>query len=299
MKYQIISDSSCDFSPEMAKEHGLIVVPFLISFDGETFLKENVDIDIREFYDKMVENPKVYPKTSLPPVQAYVDTFLPIVEKGEGVICICISTKFSGSMQSACNARDIILETYPDAKIAVIDATINTVLQGQYVFEALDMQKAGLPFEETVAHLERIKSTGRIFFTVGDLEYLRHGGRIGKLSGIAGSILGIKPLITLKEGEIFSSGLVRSRKKSLEKVISLLAEYMKEVNAKIKDYSFVIGFGYEYDEAVAFRKQLMEALADTYSFALEDLPIRQIGATIAVHTGPYPIGVGIIKHWNA
>lgn len=299
MKYQIISDSSCDFSPEMAKEHGLIVVPFLISFDGETFLKENVDIDIREFYDKMVENPKVYPKTSLPPVQAYVDTFLPVVEKGEGVICICISTKFSGSMQSASNARDIILETYPDAKIAVIDATINTVLQGQYVFEALDMQKAGLPFEETVAHLERIKSTGRIFFTVGDLEYLRHGGRIGKLSGIAGSILGIKPLITLKEGEIFSSGLVRSRKKSLEKVISLLAEYMKEVNAKIKDYSFAIGFGYEYDEAVAFRKQLMEALADTYSFASEDLPIRQIGATIAVHTGPYPIGVGIIKHWNA
>lgn len=299
MNYQIISDSSCDFSLEMAKEHNLIVVPFVVSFDGETFFKENVDIGIREFYDKMVENPKVYPKTSLPPVQAYADAFLPIVEKGEGIICICITTKFSGSMQSACNARDIILETYPDAKIAVIDATVNTVLQGQFVFEALDMQKNGLPFEETVAHLERIKSTGRIFFTVGDLEYLRHGGRIGKLSGIASSILGIKPLITLKEGEIFSSGLVRSRKKSLEKVISLLAEYMKEVNAKVKDYSFAIGFGYEYDEAVTFRKQLIETLADTYSFALEDLPIRQIGATIAVHTGPYPIGVGIIKHWNA
>lgn len=299
MKYQIISDSSCDFSPEMARENNLIVIPFMVSFDGEKFLKENVEIGIREFYDEMVENPKVYPKTSLPPVQDYVDAFLPIVQKGEGIICICISTKFSGSMQSASNARDIILESYPDAQIAVIDATVNTVLQGQYVFEALNMRDSGLPFEETVAHLERIKSTGRIFFTVGDLEYLRHGGRIGKLSGIAGSVLGIKPLITLKEGEIFSSGLVRSRKKAFEKIIVLLSDYLKEVNADIKDYSFALGFGYDYDEAVSFRKHLVETLSDSYPLKEEDFPIRQIGATIAVHTGPYALGIGIIKRWNA
>ncbi len=299
MNYQIISDGSCDFSPEMALENNLTVVPFSVSFDGETFLKENVDIDIRNFYDKMVANPKVFPKSSLPSVQEYVDTFLPIAEKGEGIICICISTKFSGSMQSALNAKDIVLETYPDAQIAVIDATVNTVLQGQYVFEALKMRDANLPFEETVAHLERIKSTGRIFFTVGDLEYLRHGGRIGKLSGIAGSVLGVKPLITLKEGEIFSSGLVRSRKKALEKMIALLVEYMQEINADIKDYSFALGFGYDYEEAVTFRKHLIETLADRYPFREEDFPLRQIGATISVHTGPYALGIGIIKHWDA
>lgn len=146
----------------------------------------------------MVANPKVYPKTSLPSVQDYVDTFLPIAEKGEGIICICISTKFSGSMQSALNARDIVLESYPEVQIAVIDATVNTVLQGLLTYEALKMRDAGLSLEDNVANLERIKSTGRIFFTVGDLEYLKHGGRIGKLSGIAGSVLGIKPLITLK-----------------------------------------------------------------------------------------------------
>lgn len=299
MSYQIFSDSSCDFSPEMATENNLFVVPFFVSFDGETYLKENVDIEIRSFYDQMVENPKVFPKTSLPSVQDYVDAFLPVVQKGDDIICICISTKFSGSMQSALNAREVVLESYPDTKIAVIDATVNTVLHGQYVFEALDMRNKGLPFEETVAHLERIKSTGRIFFTVGDLEYLRHGGRIGKLSGIAGSVLGIKPLITLKEGEIFSSGLVRSRKKALDRMIGMLTDYLKEVNADIKDYSFALGYGYDYDEALAYRKYLVENLVGSYPFKEEDFPIRQIGSTIAVHTGPYAIGIGVMKHWNA
>jgi len=299
MSYQIISDSSCDFSPEMAKENNLIVVPFYVSFDGENYSKENVDVNIREFYDEMVANPKIFPKTSLPSVQDYVDTFLPIAEKGDDIICICISTKFSGSMQSALNAKEIILESYPQTQIAVIDATVNTVLQGLFVFEALKMRDASLPFDEVVSHLERIKSTGRIFFTVGDLEYLKHGGRIGKLSGIAGSVLGIKPLITLKEGEIFSSGLVRSRKKALEKMISLLTEYMNEVGADTKDYSFALGFGYDYDEAVAYRKQLIEALGNTYPLTEDELPIRQIGATISVHTGPYAIGIGVLKRWDA
>lgn len=79
MSYQIFSDSSCDFSPEMAKENNLFVVPFFVSFNGETYLKENVDIEIRSFYDQMVENPKVFPKTSLPSVQDYVDAFLPVI----------------------------------------------------------------------------------------------------------------------------------------------------------------------------------------------------------------------------
>lgn len=299
MSYQIFSDSSCDFSPAMAKENNLFVVPFYVSFDGETYKKENVDMEIRSFYDQVVENPKVFPKTSLPSVQDYVDAFLPVARTGDDIICICISTKFSGSMQSALNAKEIVLESCPDVKIAVIDATVNTVLHGQYVFEALDMRNKSVPFEDAVAHLERIKSTGRIFFTVGNLEYLKHGGRIGKLSGIAGSVLGIKPLITLKEGEIFSSGLVRSRKKALDKMISLLTDYMKEVDARIEDYSFALGYGYNYDEAVSYRKYLVETLSETYAFKEEDFPIRQIGATIAVHTGPYAIGIGIIRHWNS
>lgn len=299
MNYQIITDGSCDLPPELTKARNLPVVPFYVSFDSVKYQKELAEIGIRDFYEQMVQNPKVFPKSSMPSVQDYADVFLPLAKSGTAIICICITTKFSGSMQSALGAKDLVLETCPDARITVIDATINTVLQGLYVLEALAMRDSGISYEETVQALERIKSTGRIFFTVGNMDYLKHGGRIGKLSGLAGSILGIKPLITLKEGEIFPSGITRSRKKSMEKVIELLLDYLKENQADISHYSIAVGYGYDYDEAVTFRQMVIDTLKDSYPIAEENLPLYQIGATIGVHTGPYPLGLGIIKRYNA
>lgn len=299
MNYQIITDGSCDLPPELTKARNLPVVPFYVSFDSVDYQKELVEIGIRDFYEQMVQNPKVFPKSSMPSVQDYADVFLPLAKSGTAIICICITTKFSGSMQSALGAKDLVLETCPNARITVIDATINTVLQGLYVLEALAMRDAGVAYEETVQTLERIKSTGRIFFTVGNMDYLKHGGRIGKLSGLAGSILGIKPLITLKEGEIFPSGITRSRKKSMEKVIELLVDYLKENQADISHYSIAVGYGYDYGEAVTFRQMVIDTLKNSYTLAEENLPLYQIGATIGVHTGPYPLGLGIIKRYNA
>lgn len=299
MNYQIITDGSCDLPPELTKARNLPVVPFYVSFDSVDYQKELVEIGIRDFYEQMVQNPKVFPKSSMPSVQDYADVFLPLAKSGTAIICICITTKFSGSMQSALGAKDLVLETCPNARITVIDATINTVLQGLYVLEALAMRDAGIAYEETVQTLERIKSTGRIFFTVGNMDYLKHGGRIGKLSGLAGSILGIKPLITLKEGEIFPSGITRSRKKSMEKVIELLVDYLKENQADISHYSIAVGYGYDYGEAVTFRQMVIDTLKNSYTLAEENLPLYQIGATIGVHTGPYPLGLGIIKRYNA
>lgn len=299
MKYQIITDSSCDLPPELTAAKNILVVPFYVSFDGENYKKEIAELEIREFYEQMVNNPKVYPKTSMPPVQDYVDTFLPLAKEEIPIICICITTKFSGSMQSALTAKEIVLESYPQAKITVIDATVNTVLQGLYVLEAVKMQEAGWKYEDVVERLETIKSTGRIFFTVGSIDYLKHGGRIGKLSGLAGSVLGIKPLITLKEGEIFPSGITRSRAKSLEKIIELLVEYLDELKADIKNYSLTVGFGYDYDESVMLREMIVDRLADKYPIGVEDIPIYQIGSAISVHTGPYALGIGIIEKFDA
>lgn len=299
MNYQIISDSSCDLPTDIVENKKLIVVPFYVSFDDTHYKKEMVEVGIRDFYEEMVANPKVFPKTSLPPAQDYVDVFEPLVKAGTPIICICISTKFSGSMQSALSAKDILLETYPNAQITVIDATVNTVLQGQYVLEAVRMQEAGWSYDAVVRRLEEIKSTGRIFFTVGDLEYLKHGGRIGKLAGVAASVLGIKPMITLKEGEIFPSGLARSRKKSLEKIIDMLFDYLKETGKNIHTYSLSLGFGYDKEEAVTYREHFLsvvnEKLKDLIPLTTEDVPLRQIGAAISVHTGPYALGLGIIE----
>lgn len=293
-KFHLVSDGSCDLPTELVNEKNVTVVPFYVSFDHEHYEKEIVDVGIRDFYQKMVDNSKTYPKSSMPSVQDYMDVFMPYVEQKMPVICICITTKFSGSYQSAMNARAMILEEYPDAKIFVQDSTINTVLQGSYVLEAVKLRDAGKSYEEAIERLEEIKSTGRIFFTVGDLEYLQHGGRIGKVAGIAGSVLGIKPIITLKEGEIFSSGIGRSRKKTMDKTIDLLINYLKEDNKNIDDYSICIGYGYDLEEPKGYQERIIERLGDE-GFQIGDIPMFQIGATISVHTGPYPLGVTIVE----
>lgn len=293
--FQIISDGSCDLPLELAAEKNIKVVPFYVSFDGENYAKEIVEVGIRDFYQKMVDNAKLFPKSSLPSTQDYIDAFMPFVEAGTPIICICITLKFSGSFQSAMNARNIILEDYPEAKIAVIDSTLDTVCQGIYTLEAVKLRDAGLSFEETGEKLDALKDTGRIFFTVGGVEYLVHGGRIGKVAGAAVSVLGIRPIITLKEGEIFPSGIGRSRKGTVAKCTELLINHLKTVD-DYKNYSYCIGFGYDEQEALAFRRDTVEKLtAAGFPLTEEDFPLYQIGATIAVHTGPHPLGYGVVR----
>ncbi len=296
MDYRIVTDGSCDLPPELCREKDIGVVPFYVSFGSEDYQKEIVDMPIRTFYDQMVADPTTFPKSSMPSVQDYADVFKPIVAEGKAIICICITTKFSGSYQSAMNAKEMLMESYPDARITVMDSTINTVLQGIFVLEAVRMYEAGLPYEKVIEELEAIKGTGRIFFTVGNIDYLKHGGRIGKLAGLAGSMLGIRPLITMKEGEIFSSGLARSRRKSLEKVYELLWQYLQEVHAKPDEYVICVGYGYDIEEGEAFRSEAVAFLnAKGYAVADSDIRKYQIGATISVHTGPYPLGFGVLR----
>ena len=292
--FHIISDGSCDLPPELVQEKNITVVPFYVSFDEEHYFKENVEIGIRDFYQQMVERKGVYPKSSMPSIKDYEEAFLPFAEAGIPVICICITTKFSGSMQSALNARDILREKYPQSEITVMDSTVDTVLQGQYVLEAVSLRDNGFSYQDTIARLEEIKSTGRIFFTVGNMEYLKHGGRIGKVAALAGSVLDIRPVITLKQGEIFPSGIDRGRKRTTKKALELLLEYLQESSLGIDCYSIVVGYGYDREEGLAFRDQALSTLQEK-GYDITEMPVFQIGATIGVHTGPYPLGFGVIE----
>lgn len=292
--FHIISDGSCDLPVETAREKNITVVPFYVSFDDEHYLKENVEIGIRDFYQQMVDRKGVYPKSSMPSTQDYMEVFMPYVKEGIPVICICITTKFSGSMQSAVNARAGILEEYPEAKITVIDSCMDTVLQGLYVLEAVALRDSGASYEGALARLEAIRDSGRIFFTVGDMEYLKHGGRIGKVAAVAGSVLGIRPIITLKQGEIFPSGIGRGRKHTTEKALSLLLDYLADTHMDAECFSIVVGFGYDYEEGVAFRDHALAVLREK-GHKVSEIPLFQIGATIGVHTGPYPLGFGVLE----
>lgn len=292
MNYQIISDGACDLPKELTESNNIEIIPFYVSFDTVNYQKEMIEVEVREFYQQMVDHEGVYPKSACPSSHDYYEIYEKYVKQGISILSITITEKFSGSMQAAMTAKDMLLEEYPDAKIEIVDSMMNTVLEGLFVLEAVKLRDRGATLEETVAQLLETRDSGRIFFTVGDTEYLAHGGRIGKVANIAASLLNIKPLITMKEGEIFSSGVAHSRKKSMSKVMELLMQYIKEFSVDMKDYSLCIGYGYSKEEAEQFCTMALDKLG---ALGVKEIPMYQIGATVGVHTGPYPLGFGIIK----
>lgn len=294
----IVSDGSCDFPEQTALEHHIDVVHFLVSFDGTDYKKEGIELSLSELYQHMVDDPKTFPKTAAPSPEDFYAVFEKHAKQRQDILCICISTKLSSSMQSAQIAAQMLKEDYPDVQAVVIDSLCCTLMQAAYVLETCRMRDNGLSLEQAVRTLNRLRSTGRILFTVGSLDYLQHGGRIGKVTEIAGTLLDLKPLITLQDGEIHSSGIKRGRRSSLKGIAELLVSYLKEQNCTPDDCQILIGYGYDEAEAVTLqeitRKRLKEAFRTGRSFR-----IFRIGATIGVHAGPYSIGYGVMQKYEA
>ena len=291
--FKILTDSACDLDKEYVVKHDVDVIPLYITTDGQNYLRDGEELYSRDLYKRMVEE-NIFPKSSLPSVQDYVDHMMPYVEKGLPVICITISTSLSGSYNSAQTARDLVLEEHPDAVITVMNSTTNTVTQGLFVNEAVRMKEAGLTYEKTVENLEKLKESTRIFFTIGSLDYLIKNGRIGKLALLISSRIKIKPTIIMKDNEIGLGGGSRTRAKSLTSVIEAARKYFNEPGHNVKDYNFIIGWGYDLEEAAQFKKEIGDALGVTFC---EDIG-SQIGAVTVCHTGPYALGLGCIRKYE-
>lgn len=297
MNFGIVSDSSCDLPESYVQTEQVEIVSFYLSFDGEEYYREGKEISIPEFYQRMAENPDCFPKTSMPSIQDYVDAFLSFVKKGLPVLCICLSRKLSGSLQAAVNAKQVVEEQFQGARIEVVDSCLATALQGMLVKNAVEMRNAGKTLDEAAEALRSLRQSGHIFFTTDDLKYLEHGGRIGKVASVAGSVLKIKPLIQFYDGELGSAELCRGRKKSLQKIIDKMESYIQDLKIEPEDYFLVTGVGLwvpEYDE---FKMRLREHLG-TSGFRVREWEDIQIGATIGVHTGPYPLGAGLLRQWK-
>ncbi len=204
--------------------------------------------------------------------------------------------KFTGSYNAARGAADILLEKYTDRKIEVVDSALATILQGALVLEAARMRDHGLSLEEAVGHLERIRDTGRIFFTIGDLEYLIAGGRIGKALGAVGSTLKVRPLLTLQEGELFPAGLARNRASSLKKITEQVCDFLR-TQGDIRQYTIMMAYSHDRDEAESFLNHVRESLSTLGDPG--EIKLWQIGATIGVHIGPSAMGIGILKRYDA
>ncbi|MCD8035794.1 MAG: DegV family protein [Clostridiales bacterium] len=287
--YKIISDTSCDINPSVISTDTIPRVPFYVSFDKENYKKEIAEISVDEFYRTIVED-KLFPKTSCPTISDYTDVFEPYLKDGLDILCFCISQLFSGSYQSAVNAADMMKEKYPERRIAVIDSVQATAGFGLIVYQANLMREAGYTMDEVIKVVEQLKHDAAIYFTVGSLDFLQNGGRIGKATALAGTLFNVKPVICMKEGELSPVENVRGVKKAVKAIIDRTD---KEIQSHESDYLITTFFA---DKRVDITDTIVEHYSDSKYDFRDDL--FRVGVTIGAHTGPQVIAIAFAKKYT-
>lgn len=285
----LLTDTASDLPESIIKEFNITRIPFYVSFNQEDYLKEITEISIQDFYKKMRED-KVFPKTSLPSINDYLEVFTPLIAAGKSIICVCLSGHFSGSYSSAVNAKELILENYPNAQIAIINSLNATGGQGLLVTEIGRMISDGLSFDQILSLTDRLIEKARIFFFVDTLDYLEHGGRIGKASAFVGTMLNVKPILFLEKGLLYPLTKVRGKKKAMAKIIEATKEY---VGDHPENYNYIVGHADNIQDAEIILSQAKEAIS---SYIPEEFFF--IGVTIGVNTGPDTCGICVIPKYE-
>ncbi len=285
----IMSDSSSDIPLELRNKYNIDLVPLLFSFDKENYLQEHIDMSIDDFY-KTLRQGNVFPKTSLASLDTYMTYFKKYLEQGLDVLFFTLCSDLSGSYQAAKNSYEMIKDDYPNNKVIVVDNRSNSFAGGILVLEACKMREAGFSIDNTFTKLEEIKLDAGFIFTANDLKYLQKGGRLGKASALFGTLLNIKPIIYLKDGLLEPHSKVRGRKKCLNELVNVFAEFIK---ATPENYSVGLCHSDCLNEALEVKSMLKEKYNIEVSY-----PLSTLGACVGAHMGPDAIGIGYVRKFN-
>lgn len=276
---QIITDSASDIVDKRRED--LTVLPVNIAFGEEEF-QDGINLTHRMFYEKLIEC-DVLPVTSQVPPFAFEEAFRKAVEAGGQVIAITLSSKLSGTWQSACMAAEEF-----GGKVRVVDSENASIGQHALVEYALRLKNAGLSFEEIVERLEADKGRIRLIALLDTLEYLKKGGRISKAAAMAGSLLSIKPVIAIQGGEVAILGKARGSKQGN----NLLAEQVARTGGIDFEKPFFLGYTGLDDSML--RKYIADHEA-LWKSSVDALETSSVGGTIGTHVGPGAIGVAFFS----
>ena len=280
MAIRIITDSASDITQEEARAWGIQVMPLRTLFGQEEFL-DGVTIDHRQFYQRLVES-DVLPTTSqLTPFQ-YEEVFRAAADAGDEVVCITLSSKLSGSFQSASMAAEGL-------PVVLVDGLNATVGQRIQVELAVRLRDAGKSAREIGDALEAARPRVRLIALLDTLEYLKKGGRISPMAAVAGSLLSIKPVIAVENGEVTILGKARGSKNGNNMLMSLV-----EKTGGI-DFSMPFGLAYSGLSDALLQKYIADS-ARLYEGYEGQLPISVIGSTIGTHAGPGAVALAFYSN---
>ena len=274
---RILVDSSSDILANDYPEKVCSVIPLKVNFDGEEYF-DGVNLDRNEFYEKLTGS-QVFPKTSQPSPQAFLEMFEEAKEAGDEVIAVLLSSKISGTYQNALLAKS--MADYE--KIYVVDSLSASYGIQFLVNEAFKLIDEGMEAAQIVERIEELKKRIQIYISVETLEYLYRGGRLSKASAAIGELAKVKPIITLKEGEVKVIGKTLGKLK----VMSMMTK-MALQDGIDENYPMVMGYtsGMENCDKLAEK---------SLSLGIKEDKRIQIGPTIGSHVGPGTFGLIFIK----
>ncbi len=277
MAIKIVTDSTSYISDEYIKKYDIKLVSLNVIINGVS--SREIDIENEVFYEE-IKNSKEIPKSSQPIPEEMLNTFREIVEDGDSIVGIFLSSKMSGTYSNANMIKDMILEDYPDAEIHILDSKTNCMQMGFAVIEAARTASEGKSINEVINAANHVINNSRFLFTPETLEYLKKGGRIGGAAALFGNVLQIKPILTVVNGETSVFKKVRTRKKAIEEIVKTVLE---EIESKGLGDIVVHHINCQEDGL-----KLAKALENKLG---KKVDIQSIGPVIGVHVGPGSIGI--------
>jgi len=273
----MVTDSTADLTPEMVEELGVTIVPLQVIFGNEAY-REGVDITTEEFYERLVKSRQL-PTTSAPSVGDFQEVYERLLKEVDSIVSIHIGAKLSGTVQAAQTARQSLAK--PE-RVEIVDSQATSLAMGFAIMEAAEAARAGAKLAEVKAAAESAVQRIHVLFMLDTLEYLRRGGRIGRARAYLGALLSVKPILALREGEIYPEERVRTRARGLERIIQ---SGIRHQNVKLA----AVGHSTTPDEAESIRERLAMAFPNV------KVHLIRFGPVIGTHGGPGLVGVGVME----
>ena len=279
MAVRIVTDSTADIPQEQAQALGITVVPLTVIFGEEAYL-DGVELDNAGFYAKL-QRSKDLPHTSQPPPASFQAAYTRLINEGaDAILSVHLSSRLSGTYQSACTGRDSLPDDVKKIPIEIVDSKSISIGMALPIIRAVEEAKQGLSLAEIKTHMLDMLARTRILAVLDTLEYVKRGGRIGGAAAFLGTMLNFKPIISLKDGEVVPVERPRTRSKAYTRIAQLLSEMGELESVTIA----------ESDEEVG--QQLTEALKTAYQ---GDILAYKLGAVLGTHTGPGTAAIAAIS----
>jgi DegV family protein with EDD domain len=275
MVFKVVTDSTADLPSELIDELDIAVVPEYVRFGAQSY-RDRVDISEDEFYERLLNDP-ILPSTSQPTPQDFANLYDELSKETDGIISIHLSGKLSGTYNSALQGKELVKSKCP---IEVIDSRLLTMSLGLLVIKAVSIARSGKNMPQAIDEINRTIPSIHLLALLDTLKYLALGGRIGKVKALLGSILSVKPMLAVKDGELVPVSQVRTRAQGINKLI----DYVKSVK-KIQDLAVV--YNTTPDEA----KNLAENLDAI--FPKTKIRIARLGPALGVHGGPGLLAIAV------